>query len=361
MHPALIAAMATFGVQKLRGKSTSRSLRDAVMAAGFTYGVGEIGAGIEALGANTAAATEASTLLAQGGTTAEALNIAKGIGADSALFQMEAMGNPVASSILGGGSNFGAGYAGSKIAAFDTATKPLSGIAASTKDFLGSTGEFGKNVSKAYESGIGKFKELDPMTQFAVKYAAVPVATALLTPDELPEGMSNEEFMKLDGETRSRLLAEQREKVKGLGDKAQPLRTQSEPYNYQRGNPLYTPFNRGGIVSVLPKYSQGGINYLPSKVTHDENDVHNYTRATGYVEDGSGNGDKDEDTILAQLADGEFVSRADAILGAGIMAGASPSNFKDMRAKGASYFYEQQARFKRIFDLLDASRKVTTN
>jgi len=50
MHPALIAAMATFGVQKLRGKSTSRSLRDAVMAAGFTYGVGEIGSGIEALG-----------------------------------------------------------------------------------------------------------------------------------------------------------------------------------------------------------------------------------------------------------------------------------------------------------------------
>ena len=120
--------------------------------------------------------------------------------------------------------------------------------------------------------------------------------------------------------------------------------------------------NKKQIPKVrLPKYSQGGINYLPSKVTHDENDVHNYTRATGYVEDGSGNGDKDEDTILAQLADGEFVSRADAILGAGIMAGASPSNFKDMRAKGASYFYEQQARFKRIFDLLDASRKVTTN
>ena len=323
MHPALIAAMATFGVQKLRGKSTSRSLRDAVMAAGFTYGVGEIGTGIEALGSNTAAATQASTLAAQGGTTVEALNIAKGIGADSALFQMEAMGNPVANSILGGGSNFGAGYAGSNVAAYDTAlsqAQPLTGLA---KD--------------------------------------VPVATALLTPDELPEGMSNEEFMKLDGETRSRLLAEQREKVKGLGDKAQPLRTQSEPYNYQRGNPLYTPFNQGGIVSVLPKYSQGGINYLPSKVTHDENDVHNYTRATGYVEDGSGNGDKDEDTILAQLADGEFVSRADAILGAGIMAGASPSNFKDMRAKGASYFYEQQARFKRIFDLLDASRKVTTN
>ena len=350
MHPALIAAMATFGVQKLRGKSTSRSLRDAVMAAGFTYGVGEIGTGIEALGSNTAAASTATNLAAQSGTTAEALATARGIGADSALFQMEAMGNPVANSILGGGSNFGAGYAGSNVAAYDTAlsqAQPLTGLA--------------KDVKEGYGSIMKKYDELDPITKFGIKYAAVPVATALLTPDELPKGMSYEEFMKLDSETRARLLAEAKEDVKGLGDKAQPLRTQSEPYNYQRGNPLYTPFNQGGIVSVLPKYSQGGINYLPSKVTHDENDVHNYTRATGYVEDGSGNGDKDEDTILAQLADGEFVSRADAILGAGIMAGASPSNFKDMRAKGASYFYEQQARFKRIFDLLDASRKVTTN
>ena len=350
MHPALIAAMATFGVQKLRGKSTSRSLRDAVMAAGFTYGVGEIGTGIEALGSNTAAASTATNLAAQSGTTAEALATARGIGADSALFQMEAMGNPVANSILGGGSNFGAGYAGSNVAAYDTAMsqmQPLTGLA--------------KDVKEGYGSIMKKYEALDPITRFGIKYASVPVATALLTPDELPKGMSYEEFMKLDKSQRDALLAEAKKDVKGLGDKAQPLRTQSEPYNYQRGNPLYTPFNRGGIVSVLPKYSQGGINYLPSKVTHDENDVHNYTRATGYVEDGSGNGDKDEDTILAQLADGEFVSRADAILGAGIMAGASPSNFKDMRAKGASYFYEQQARFKRIFDLLDASRKVTAN
>jgi hypothetical protein len=43
------------------------------------------------------------------------------------------------------------------------------------------------------------------------------------------------------------------------------------------------------------------------------------------------------------------------------MAGASPSSMKDMRAKGAAYFYEQQKRFKRIFDLLNASKKVTAN
>ncbi len=97
---------------------------------------------------------------------------------------------------------------------------------------------------------------------------------------------------------------------------------------------------------------------MPSKIEHNEKDTNNYIRATGYVEDGTGVGDKDEDTILAQLADGEFVSRADAILGAGIMSGAAPGDPKDMRRKGAAFFYDQQKKFKRIFDLLNASKKT---
>jgi len=337
MHPALIAAMATFGVQKLRGKSTSRALRDSLFAAGATYGVTEIGAGIEALGSGGAGS--AGTITSAAGTFPTADVAAGGIKSFDPEFGR---------SILEAGSQFTPSAA---------SLEPRSIIAQGTKDFLGGTGEFGQNISKAYKSGIDKFEKLDPITKFVVKYGTAPTLTALLTPDQLPKGMSYDEFMKLDSETRARLLRESRENVKGLGDKAQPLRTQSFPYDYTAGNPLYT-FNQGGIVSVLPKYAQGGINYLPSKTTHDENDVHNYIRATGYVEDGSGTGNKDEDTILAQLADGEFVSRSDAVLGAGIMAGASPSNMKDMRAKGASFFYEQQARFKRIFDLLDASRKI---
>ena len=115
-------------------------------------------------------------------------------------------------------------------------------------------------------------------------------------------------------------------------------------------------FSKGGIAEVR-KFNQGGINYLPSKFDNDEKDYNNYVRAEGYVEDGTGNGDKDTDTILAQLADGEFVSRADAILGAGILEGANPASMKDMRKKGAAFFYGQQAKFKRIFNLLDAARK----
>lgn len=119
------------------------------------------------------------------------------------------------------------------------------------------------------------------------------------------------------------------------------------PYEIVKGS-----FNSGGLAEIK-KFNQGGVNYLPSKVSHDENDSNNYVRAHGYVEDGSGNGDKDEDTMLAQLADGEFVTRADGVLGAGILAGANPNSMKDMREKGAQYFYEQQKRLKRIFDLLE--------
>ena len=120
---------------------------------------------------------------------------------------------------------------------------------------------------------------------------------------------------------------------------------------------------RTGGLAEIRKFNEGGINYLPSKMTHDENDSNNYVRATGYVEDGAGVGDKDEDTMLAQLADGEFVTRADGVLGAGIIAGANPNSMKDMREKGAQYFYEQQRRYKRVFDLLkdrngDSKQKI---
>ena len=130
------------------------------------------------------------------------------------------------------------------------------------------------------------------------------------------------------------------------------------PYSYD-----VQRFNVGGIASIK-KFNEGGVNYLPSKVSHDENDANNYVRALGYVEDGAGVGDKDEDTMLAQLADGEFVTRADGVLGAGIIAGANPNSMKDMREKGATYFYEQQKRYKRVFDLLkeaNGNSKQKTN
>ena len=128
----------------------------------------------------------------------------------------------------------------------------------------------------------------------------------------------------------------------------------NRPDNVERMGPYEiarTRLKTGGLAEIK-KFNEGGINYLPSKVSHDENDANNYVRASGYVEDGSGVGDKDEDTMLAQLADGEFVTRADGVLGAGIIAGANPNSMKDMREKGAQYFYDQQKKYKRVFDLI---------
>ena len=125
---------------------------------------------------------------------------------------------------------------------------------------------------------------------------------------------------------------------------------------YERQEEMFAA-KQGGLATL--KLKEGGVNYLPSKSDHDEKDANNYVRAMGYVEDGSGNGDKDEDTMLAQLADGEFVSRADAILGAGIMSGANPDDFKDMRRKGAQFFYKQQDSFKRVYDLVSDGNKAS--
>jgi len=122
--------------------------------------------------------------------------------------------------------------------------------------------------------------------------------------------------------------------------------------------------------NYVSRYKHGGIaqfktgdlvNRLPSKTQYDEKDYSVYTRASNFVTDESGNGDEDEDTMLAQLADGEFVTTAKAVLGAGIIAGASPSDKTSMRDKGAKYFYEQQARFKRVYKLLNDAKKRTNS
>ena len=56
--------------------------------------------------------------------------------------------------------------------------------------------------------------------------------------------------------------------------------------------------------------------------------------------------------------DGWGAKAADAILGAGIMSGASPKDFKDMRRKGAQFFYNQQDQLKRIYDIVtDGNQK----
>ena len=161
------------------------------------------------------------------------------------------------------------------------------------------------------------------------------------------EGYSAEDYKKA--------YKEQSEKLEGAFVPA--TNTQPTMDETIRSDLFYA--NKGGLATAIKKFNKGGVNYLPSKTDHDEKDYNNYVRAEGYVEDGAGNGDKDEDTMLAQLADGEFVSRADAVLGAGILSGGDPKNYKSMRKAGADFFYDQQKKLKRIYDLVNDNQTNT--
>jgi len=319
MDPFTIA-LATFGIQKLRGKSTKRSLRDAAIAGGI-------------------------------GQVAGMAGIGQGLGK----FAPQAFGSTSLPGMTGSFVGQTTGPAGQIVnqSLMEQAKTSGGGIYDLGKNLIGSPDKYNTAGTEIIKEGSG-FRGLSTGAQLGLGLGATTLLAGEDEPTEMPEGTKPEDYaeakVKADKQLENIL-----NKYDYEADAAGVNQTQS-PYNYT-DNSLYT-FSKGGIAEVK-KFNKGGINYLPSMTDHDKHDETNYVRAMGYVEDGSGNGDKDEDTMLAQLADGEFVSRADAILGAGIMEGGDPKSYKDMRKKGAAFFYGQQAKFKRIFDLLDASRKKT--
>ena len=179
--------------------------------------------------------------------------------------------------------------------------------------------------------------------------AGLGIATLMEGDEDMPKPPFTEQDYKDANAKQSKLTS-------GLGDAFQYTPSNVMYYGGPQSSDVYQ-YNQGGLASIR-KFATGGVSYLPSKIDHDEKDTNNYVRAEGQIADGAGAGNKNKDTILAQLADGEFVSRSDAILGAGLIEGASPSSDEDMRKKGAAFFYSQQAKFKRIFDLLNASKKT---
>ena len=294
-------ALATFGVQKLRGKSTRSALKDAAILGGSAFGIGAL----SKAGAFGAAAQGGQGFL---GT----------IGRGSPFSSIPGMGD----------SNF---------------LKKILGEKKMTAEQIKAAGLEGE-AAKAAAKGSGILG-----ADTGTKLIAASTILPLLAGDEEPvKPMFTEEDYK-------QAYKEQSEKLKGKFEPVDTAVAKPTMAEVTGSNMFYA--NQGGLATMLPKYNQGGVNYLPSKIDHDENDVNNYVRATGYVEDGAGAGDKDEDTMLAQLADGEFVSRADAVLGAGILSGADPKNFKGMRKAGADFFYNQQKQFKRIYDITNGSKK----
>jgi len=314
MDPFTIA-LATFGIQKLRGKSTKRSLRDAAIAGG----IGQLGGMMNVPGLQAFGKASSMPSMFAGGNY---------------------LGQPAANEMAKlGASELSIGE--------QMATIP-SNIGSGIQRLIGEPSTYNK-AGELVEKGSG-FRGLGTGEKLGLGLGAMTLLGED-EPTEMPEGTRPEDY-KAAKEKADKQLENLLSTYDYEGEAAG-----ISPYSYQQGNSLYT-FSKGGIAEVK-KFNEGGINYLPSKIDHDENDTNNYVRASGYVEDGAGAGDKDEDTMLAQLADGEFVSRADAILGAGIMEGGDPKSYKDMRKKGAAFFYDQQAKLKRIFELLDASRKKT--
>ena len=295
MDPITLA-LATFGIQKLRGKSTKRSFRDALIAGG----IGQLGA--------------------MGGV--------KG---------MQGFGNPQMAGSLSAGGNY---LQGANVA--QQAATTLPGKAASWA--------MGKPaVAKTPETAGTAATGIRGWSTGAKLGAGLGIATLMEGDEDMPKPPFTEQDYKDAYAKQSKLTA-------GLGDAFQYTPSNVMYYGGPQTSDIYQ-YQKGGLASIQ-KFATGGVSYLPSKIDHDEKDTNNYIRAEGQIADGTGSGDKNKDTILAQLADGEFVSRSDAILGAGLIEGAAPNSEDEMRKKGAAFFYSQQSKFKRIFDLLNASKKT---
>ena len=315
-------ALATFGVQKLRGKSTKRSLRDAAMMAGLGQLGGMAGVpGMQAFGQTGANTLAGNTLGAQFGQTSTMQGLNSLFNPMKPSGVIPNMGDPAANVATGGVQSGGGimetvkGFMpksdAGKIAAAAFALPLLSGDDGPDKMYLPIPNQ---NYTKYANYGFG-----GTPTGFQTRDYATGIDSPLVQPGEFrtPEEV--------------------------LGD---------EPTQSFKA----VEMNTGGLASIA-KFNEGGMGQvLPSKMTHDENDANNYDRANGFVMDGTGHGKDHEDTMLAQLADGEFVSRSHAVLGAGIIAGANPSDKSDQRKKGSKFFYDQQKQFKRIFDLINANK-----
>tara|TARA_E500000318_G_scaffold15082_2_gene15445 strand:+ start:348 stop:1694 length:1347 start_codon:yes stop_codon:yes gene_type:complete len=382
-NPFLIGAaigIGAFGIAKLTGSSTRNAIKYGLLGFAGGAGISALLAGGTATAGGTLVGTTASNSALAGGTTA-ATELAAIQAATNPFIAGATTAGTTGNLAAGAGGLFpsaaGAGGAiggtgGAILAPSAGATLPIAqGGAGLGGQYLV---EGGKLISRPVVSSpqVSPVNPVDPgmfsgITEnipqiikdnkgMALGIGAAGVS-ALSQPNAqqaaVPQGYS-------DADYENALIAQQAA-VKGLGERAEYDDTDTggfadDPYAEKEDDDIYSSpsmmaAKEGGIVTI-PRFKEGGVNYLPSKLDHDEKDGNNYVRAEGYVEDGTGNGDKDEDTMLAQLADGEFVSRADAILGAGIMAGANPEDFKDMRKKGAAFFYDQQAKLKRIYDLV---------
>ena len=352
-----------FGINKAMGMSNGKALGMAGINS-FMPGGGATAEGAGGIGGMLYQGGAAGSALAmEGGKTllsgmaAKKYGLGAGIGAYGGLSGLQgAAGYGVGGEGITGGEGFKSAFMGAPENQLMVPPPKPTDLGTVTNAATTGTTKAAQDVvkKKAAESAGKGLLGYGTGVDLAAGFAAVPLLGSLMGGDEAPE-------------VRKEKLNVNYPKVKDLVTKFK-IRDYStgkdnqldvgESVEERLGDNYVSRYKHGGIA----RFNSGDlVNKLPSKTQYDEKDYSVYTRAANFVTDESGNGDEDEDTMLAQLADGEFVTTAKAVLGAGIIAGASPSDKTAMRDKGAKYFYEQQARFKRVYKLLNDAKKRTNS
>ena len=103
-------------------------------------------------------------------------------------------------------------------------------------------------------------------------------------------------------------------------------------------DPIY-PKNQIGYGGAVPTFAIGGIAQLEKGGTVDDyGGIEAFNRKNGEI---AGPGTMTSDDIPAMLSDGEFVTKAISVLGAGVKHGKAKTK-EEARKKGAEFFYNQQ-------------------
>jgi len=103
-------------------------------------------------------------------------------------------------------------------------------------------------------------------------------------------------------------------------------------------DPIY-PKNQIGYGGAVPTFAVGGIAQLEKGGTVDDyGGIEAFNRKNGEI---AGPGTMTSDDIPAMLSDGEFVTKAISVLGAGVKHGKAKTK-EEARKKGAEFFYNQQ-------------------
>ncbi len=110
-------------------------------------------------------------------------------------------------------------------------------------------------------------------------------------------------------------------------------------------DPIY-PKNQIGYGGAVPTYAMGGIAQLEKGGTVDDyGGIEAFNRKNGEI---AGPGTMTSDDIPAMLSDGEFVTKAISVLGAGVKHGKAKTK-EEARKKGAEFFLQPTKRIRTVW------------